>query len=508
MARTKIEGWNLATLNDDKLRPIIFNKPTTREGINRELYHTSYVYILTNTLNGKVYIGYHTEGDVVYYSSATDPDFKEVLASNIPGILDYEIVFWGSKNECLKVEDDLLRQFNHIKTNPNCYNRQYGQKGVRPLDIESVKQLQLEIDDTREFQNLIDKKILINDSFSIEEIDIKTLKEFDKLQTRELEIDPDNYNYVTSMIKNRVIRRYGKGQEQYDMPVLLKDIYLKNPKTKEIEFHDYILISGNHTRTVYYDLANSDKNLYFNLSTKLKCLIIESDITENLQEAEIYMLSNNLNRVNGGGKKFSTGDALLECVKFNSEGYTYKTPQMKQRWLEMGLTEGQISGVFKKMEEHLKRQKFLDSGWIVHDYTTKEGKKKVEALVDKFKQDDSVFVEAMASGNPSLYRLIDKFMNEQERRKANKLPLQERIQIVLYHTSFESEDNWNTKLEKQYLRPLNTSHSFDLGNGSLHFFSNDEFNELDQFFKMPPVNVEVLPIKTPAIKKGKTKQVA
>ena len=498
----KIKGWNLGIMNDDNLRPIIFNPPI--ESYRRELYHTSYVYILTNTQNGKVYIGFHKEGDDLYYSSATDPDFKSVLASNIPGILNYEIVFWGSEKECRGKEYELLKEFKHIKSNPKCYNRSYGQIGVRPLDINLVKTLQLEIDDIREFQNNINKSKLTDTSFSIEEIDLSTLMEFPKLQTRELEIDSDNYNYVSSMVENKVIRRYGPGQEQYDMPVLLANIWLKNPDTKEPEFFDYILISGNHTRTVFYDLASSSKNLYFDLSYRLKCIIIESDITDDMQEAEVYMLSNNLNRVNGGGKRFSTGDALLECKKFHTDGFTYRTPQMRQRWLEMGLTKGQVEGVFRKMDEHLKR-KSLGDGWIVHDYTSKKEKLTLENKVSILKQDPNLFVKAMSSGNPSLYRLIDEYMNEQERRVAVGEPIQTEIKIVLYHPTFDAEDNWNNKLKKQYLRPANTSTNYMFDTGAPHYFSPAEFNQLDSLFKMPKVTVEVMPIKTPAIKRNSTK---
>jgi hypothetical protein len=507
MARRKIRGWNLATMFDDNLRPIVFNKPVER--MRKEEYHTSYVYRFTNTQNGKVYIGFHKEGDILYYSSATDSDFKEVLASNIPGLLDYEIVFWGSEKEARGKEYELLKEFPNIKTNPDCYNRSYGQKGVRPLDIDMVKKLQLEIDDIREFSNIHEKELLVGDSYSIEEFDLETLMEFDKLQTRELEIDSDNYNYISSMVENRVIRRYGKDQEQYDMPVLLKDIWLRNPKTKEMEFFDYALCSGNHTRTVFYDLAKRDKNIYFDLNYKLKCLIIESDVTEDMQEAEIYMLSNNLNRVNGGGKKFSKGDAFVEVQKFHEEGFTYRTPQMRQRWLEMGLTKGQVEGVFKKMDEHLKRQEMIDAGWMVHDYTTDEGKKKVDDEVKAFQQDPLTFVKPMSSGNPSLYRLIDEFMNTQELRVALGKPIQEKIQIVMYHPTFEAEDNWNNKLKKQYLRPLHTSNSYEFDENNTHYFTPAEFSKLDSLFNMPPVYVKVLPIKTPRVKKGKkSKQAA
>jgi hypothetical protein len=318
-----------------------------------------------------------------------------------------------------------------------------------------------------------------------------------------LEIDSDNYDYVASMVKNRVIRRHGIGVEQYDMPVLLKDVWIKDTKTKQLLFHDYILISGNHTRTVYYNLAAERKNLHINLNTKLKCLIIESDITDELQESEIYMLSNNLNRVNGGGKKFSKGDALLECKKLHIEGFTYRTPQMKQRYLELGLTEGQIKGVLSKMDDYIEKKEFEDSGWIVPNYTSGEGAKKIEERVRGFQQNDSVFVKAMSSGNPSLYRLIDEFMNEQEFRIAHKKKIQDKIQIVLYHPTFEAERNWADKLKLQYLRPLNTSQSIELDNGTRYFFSKEEFEQLDSLFKMPPVFVDILPTKIPNTKQKK-----
>ena len=64
--RKKIHGWNLATMHNEQLRPVVFNRPITEEGIRREDFHTSYVYRIQNTKNDKVYIGYHKEGDAVY----------------------------------------------------------------------------------------------------------------------------------------------------------------------------------------------------------------------------------------------------------------------------------------------------------------------------------------------------------------------------------------------------------------------------------------------------------
>jgi len=182
---------------------------------------------------------------------------------------------------------------------------------------------------------------------------------------------------------------------------------------------------------------------------------------------------------------------------------------MRQRWLEMGLTKGQVEGVFKKMDEHLKRQEMIDAGWMVHDYTTDEGKKKVDDEVKAFQQDPLTFVKPMSSGNPSLYRLIDEFMNTQELRVALGQPIQEKIQIVMYHPTFEAEDNWNNKLKKQYLRPLHTSNSYEFDENNTHYFTPAEFSKLDSLFNMPPVYVKVLPIKTPRVKKGKkSKQAA
>jgi|SaaInl0LU_22_DNA_1037365.scaffolds.fasta_scaffold07224_2 hypothetical protein len=506
--RKKIHGWNLATMHNEQLRPVVFNRPITEEGIRREDFHTSYVYRIQNTKNDKVYIGYHKEGDEVYYTSACDKEFQDLLASGIPGIFDYHILFWGSKKEAEGKEYELLRMYPNIRTNPEIYNLQYAQsKGIKPLDLKSIKKLQMEIDDIREFQNYQDRTMLKDGTYTIEEIDLVTLKEFDRMQTRELTIDSDNLIYIKSMVKNRVQRagRYNDDQENYDMPVLLKDIWLRNIDTKELEFHDYILISGNHTRTAYYDIAKENKNTYFNLKTELKCLVIESEVTENMQEAEIYMLSNNLNRVQGGGKKFSKADGLLECIKFHSEGYTYKTPEMNQRWLEMGLTPGQIQGIFRDMEQIIEEEIEERNGYTVHNYReNKDDQEKLQAKKRSLEINNPLsYVEAMSSGNPSLYRLIDKFMKTQAERMYNGLPIQTTIQLLIYHPSFAAKRNWDDKLKEEFFRPNYTPTSFEVDEDNTHTFSKDEFDELDSIFKMPKVLVDIMPMKSKMVTKGK-----
>ena len=477
MRKTKFQaslGWNLELMFDEKLRPTIFNSVT---GLPGKRGCTSYVYKITNKLNGKIYIGYHRESDDVYRTSSKNKEFQELLASGQVGILDMEIIFWGSVQECKQEEYELLSSDN-AATNPLYYNLNNGQPGVRKINLDITNKLTDEIDDIRKHQSLKTHTIL-NEETCVLEFSLKDLCSIERLQSRELQIDIPNLRKIIDRIKLQ------KGN--YDMPVLVENI------TIDGTFYDYLLISGNHTRRAYKDTAHL--NVGHTLDTLFKCVVITEEvcIKLNLQESEIWILSNNLNADYNIGKSFSVEDGVKECLEFHKMGHSWETLEMRDRLVGLGLTTNQVGTVFNKVHDALVKEQWLKDDNMIYDYIVSNR----DILDDKVKefQNQGYFVIDSTSGNPHLYRWMDKYIMHQLKRITKKLPLQERVKIVVHHTNIKSRDEWRGLWEK-LIRPQHMPTAMDG-----HRFTIDELNSIREIVKYPDFSYYELPMMGPSLSK-------
>ncbi len=430
MARTA-NGWNLELMFDDTTRPEIFLRPEgprTKNGCN------SYVYMIVNTQDKMIYIGYHKEGNKLYGTSSTNKVFKELLASDAVGLFEYHILYWGSVEECKQVEYELLTKVD-AKNNPKYYNKHNGHPGKKELNMKLVNTLMVELDDFRKHTNLIlDSELEYINETHIVEMSVKDLYHTDKWQVRKLEIDHDNLSKIVDRLRNKI--------GNYDMPVLLKDVTING------QFYELILISGNHTRTAYW--KTRDENIGHTENTMIKCLILDEDIHSLMQETEVQMLGNNLNADFNVGKSFGKQDAIDECMEHHKAGHSWKTIGMRQRFMLMGLTSGQVDGVFDKVQDNLDKKLLEDSNQMVYDYEDTHKDlvlKKVARLTN-----DDVFVIYGASGAPTLDRWMDKYISEQVQRIASGKSVQTRIKVVVYHNTIKNQKNW-TKLWMRLTRP-------------------------------------------------------
>ena len=452
-----IDGWNLEQMFDPATRPKIYNQPT---GLKTKIGCNSFVYKITNTQNSKKYIGYHKEGSQLYNTSTTNKEFKEVLASDQIGILDLEIVHWGSVEECKQREFELLTSAN-AKSNPQYYNKHNGHPGLRNLDITLVQEIMKEVD-------LIRKKKLIPkdkttwyyvDKNSVEQISVKDLWDIPRYQIRHKQIDTENLDKIVDRIKN--------GIGDYDMPVLFRNITLKGV------FYPLILISGNHTRTAYY--KTRDKNYGHTENKLLDCVVIDDDVHSQLQETEVHMLGNDLNADFNVGRAFCTKDAIDECMEHYKKGHSWKTNAMRKRFQVLGLTSGQADGVFKKVEDLIQKQELERSGYMIYDYENTHSnllEKKVEDLTD-----DTTFSLACSSGAPTLDRWMDKYIDEQIIRSEGGKPMQTKINVVVFHTSFRNRDKWDSLFER-LTRPQHLSGLYKQLIGSVYKLPKFSYTEM------------------------------
>lgn len=455
--KTPTQGWNIEQMLFGP--PIPFQVPV---GLLRQpIGCTSYVYEITNTLNGMKYVGYHKEGDNVYTTSSTDKDFKHLLATETDRILKYEILFWGSVKECEQHEYELLTSID-ARNNSMYYNRWNGKPGIRKLNLSLTNQLVDEIDDIRTFRNQKDLQHLVLSNCIVEK-SLRDLWDMAKLQVRELEIDKDNLTKIVDKIRNRI--------GSYDMPVFISNI------TYNGKFYEEILISGNHTRTALWKTRN--ENLSHTEDTLIKCVEISEEIAQMLQESEIEMLGNNLNADYSIGKSFSVGDAVQECLSHNKKGHSWETYEMVDRFMRLGLTSHQVKNtVFNKVKDILIKEQWEKENKMVYDYKTTHSdllKKKG----DEFRKNDDTFVIECSSGNPHLYRWFEHYYEAQMKRLALGKSVQTKFQVVVYHNSEKSQSEW-PRLWKQLMRPHYLPADYDG-----YVFTNEDMDNLNSLIKYP-----------------------
>ena len=458
--KTPAQGWNIEQMLF--IPPAPFQKPIGE--LRQPIGCTSYVYEITNTINGMKYVGYHKEGDNIYTTSSTNPDFKELLANTTERVLEYKIIFWGSVKECEQHEYEILTSVD-ARNNPLYYNKWNGKPGIRKLNLRLTNELVDEIDDIRTFRN---QKNLVHFNLSecIVEKTLKDLWEMAKLQVRELEIDKDNLNKIIDKIRNRI--------GSYDMPVYVRNV------TYNGKFYEAILISGNHTRTALWKTRN--ENLSHTEHTLIKCVEISEELGQTLQESEIDILGNNLNADYSIGKSFSIGDAVQECLSHNSKGHSWETAEMVDRFMRLGLTSNQVKNtVFNSVNDILIKKEWEKAGKLVYDYKTTHADL-LKSTGDEFRKNDDTFVIECSSGNPHLYRWFENYYEEQFKRVIEGKEPQTKIKIVVYHNSEKSRSNW-PKLWGQLMRPYNLPEKFED-----YVFTNEDISKLRNLIKYPDVS--------------------
>jgi len=470
------KGWNLEMM--------IFNPPTefnTPEGILRQpIGCNSYVYRITYVKDGRMYIGFHKEGDDIYTTSTTCKEFKEILASGEPNILKYEILFWGSVKECEQEEFELLTSVSAAK-NPMYFNKWNGKPGVRKLNVEYLNEMINEINDIRTFRNQLDHKHFTIDD--IIEISVVDLNNIDAVQIRELRIDNENLAKIVDKIRNRI--------GSYDMPVLLENITYKG------KFYKQLLISGNHTRTALF--KTKDENKGHTGHTLIKCLLIPEEICYQLQDSEVDMMGNNLNADFTPGKPFSSKDGIKECLFHHKNGHSWETVEMRQRLMLLGLTSGQVDTVFANTHDSIIKETWEKMDRVVFDYTTRD-KHLLESKAKEFaEKNDDTFVLHCSSGNPHLYRWLDEYYQTQMKRISEGKIVQNKFKVVVYHNKERSKKQW-PELFKKLIRPQNLPSEFDG-----YIFSSNDINTLKGLVTYPEFSYYEMKMWDNAVESNKNK---
>lgn len=401
--------------------------------------YTSCVYSYYDTINDKWYIGMHLDCGKAYWTSTTDKEFKKILMNHNSKLI-LKIHKWGSVKEMKQLEHELLSEVDAIN-NPKYYNKSNGQSGVKEIDYKLINKLALELDwirDKRLEKSIKDFEILkcvdnngmqFGFDFLSEKNIISEIYHYPKLQVRAVTIDRDNMDKIKSRIGLQASAEFASP------PIFLKNRIYKG------QFYNYLLISGNHTITAYWELGTPFDG------TEINCIFIPEDIHKKFTDIELHILGNELNSEKRASKGFSKEDAFREGLFLHEEGNSWKTKEVYAQWVNRGLTSANVYTVWEQIEQEIINIKKRNSNMIVMDY---EGEHK--SIVDDFIKNtpDDIFPCHYSSGAPALDRILGSYWDIQETREKNNLPPYKSIRCYIHHPSETVRDKRWPKLKNKF----------------------------------------------------------
>lgn len=424
------------------------------------------VYKYTNLNNGKIYIGMHLESDKPYHSSSKNDEFLKDKA-NRDSKFKFEILEWGSVAECEDIEHELLKAVD-AANNPLYYNKWNGKPGVKKKDKHFQNAVTKELKLLRKGKSPKNRiKILSADYIKEPKSFLYLYNNFGLVQIRDSQIISDNIDDI----KDAVLYNYG----DVDYPIYLKDRWFEG------SFYEYLLISGNHTIYTPVDMGEHYQH------EETEYIVIPKDIHEQYTDSDWRAVANNMNaKTNAIGKTYDEWDALKEAIDAYEDGNSYCTEDDKERWRLMGVGK-KIKWIIKKVEEHKEEKTQNSKGLVRVNYSTPEGK---ALLVKKIKErtKEGRLILDMASGTPSLHRIINEYINQQKDRFDKGLVLFNEIYVFVHHSSRSQIEVFQTLKtsvlnHKDFYNDINIDDEFkDEMKGKITT-PNIEFEELPLYMK-------------------------
>mgnify|MGYP001170293425 CR=1 FL=1 len=423
------------------------------------------VYKYTNLKNGRIYVGIHLESHKPYHTSSTDEDFLKDKAER-GAQFKFEILEWGSFSECEDIENNILESVD-AANNPLYYNKWNGKPGVKKKNKEFQNQVTKELFLLRKGKVNDKVKILSKECIQEPKTFLDLYNEYGLVQIRDEQINSDNVDDI----KDAITYNYG----DVDYP-----IYLQNRWFEGI-FYPYLLISGNHT--IYTPV--SMKQHYELESTEY--IVIPEDIHKNYTDADWRAVANNMNvKTQVIGKTYDEWDALKEAIDAYEDGNSYCTEDDFARWRLMGIGK-KINWIIKKITDHKEEKKQNSKGLVRVNYSTPEGTALLSKKIKERTKDKRLIID-MASGTPSLHRILNEYINRQKERFDDGLELYNEIYVFVHHSSRAQIESFKTLKNgvlnhKEFFNDVNIDDEFKNKMKGKMITPNIEFEELPLHMK-------------------------
>lgn len=354
--------------------------------------YEAFVYLWTNTVNNKKYIGYHTGSEYDGYdTSATSEEMNEAFAR---GELKREIVAYGTTQDMIALERKMLLEVD-ARNNSEYYNRSNGGgKDLKGFIKPSLDTLQEQI---------------LNKSFNIQSVEKDSVAAYDKFQVRFNEIDSKHLKNIKEKIDDL------NGDTSDFEPVNVLEDY--NGKGL------HLILDGNHRITA---------TLMSKRAKYLPVQYIPKSAYKAFTTLELEALANRLNPLpDKPALSVNKDDAIKFILKRNEEGLEISSEQNIQELLSWGFTKKAANGVITTAQTQIENSIAIPPGAVWINWKDKR-KKQLESIVEQYRDKDTVAIHA-SSGGFHLDRLLEISADFPKKMKAV---------VVMYHPTPAAEKKW------------------------------------------------------------------
>lgn len=320
-----------------------------------------------NKHNYRRYLGIKMDSDKEYESSSTNEDYWKDFIN--PDYMWHWIIFdWASYAEMQQVENDLLKRNDAgSKKNKIWYNSSNGFPGVDRIrwgligeyaqELLWLKNYDLTDRDGQERKFKYLKKEYLSDS---PEMPVKELKDLPRCQPRPEEIDVDHVTDIQGDIKKD---KYTT--KNADPVIILKDrMWEIDGKMVHCE---WIVLDGNHTIIAYSTFKGKKGKQILN-TTNLQTIILPPEVHKIFSQTELKELGNSMNTLKKRQKPFTKDQAEVDLLRMARNGQSWRTPEILKTYMDRGLSEGNVTTVFNKVEQQLLNDKAKKRGDNIMDY--------------------------------------------------------------------------------------------------------------------------------------------
>lgn len=386
--------------------------------------YDSYVYRYTNADTGVViYIGYHS-GDLNYWGSPKKHKKEmDALIYNKDANLRFEIVGFGTKEEMIALEAELIAKERPI------YNASAG-SFRKNMDAPKVTK----------FLGRIKKG-----DFKTKEMTVEELEQLNRHQCRAEQYDIEHIKEIEERIKDG-------GVENCQIVVLEKE---RNSEDGSVE----VIIDGNHTIQALSNLKMG--------AIKIKVNYIPYHIASSFSDVEIEAISHQLNPDEKVVKKKETSNEVASFIARTSvENNTPITlPHWKDFFANMNWSNAKIS---RTIDKAVKLQKEILKGQghkVLMIYKGGQNEKILNQTVESHKNKNT-YALALSTGRASIDNIASHVKNyciEIDPNTGKKKIIKKHLFLVMHHPSTDHMDNWcKGSAKKDFLEKMDLcfGHSF------------------------------------------------